>query len=289
MDGFPAQKPKELLSYLLLHRERPFLREVLTTLLWGESDPDRARKYFRQTLWQIQHDLHSLLGEPGEHLLLVEGDWIRLNPELQVWCDVDALQLAFDKTRGVSGSTLGASQVQSLVDAVQLYQGDLLEGWYQDWCLFERERLQNIYLLILDKLVEYCETNSFFEDGIVYSMRILKIDYAREKTHRGLMRIYNQIGDRTNALRQYERCVAILKAEMGVSPSQRTQKLFEAIQKDRLVPTGGMIHPPNHPADSASIKRLVYHLTQLRRHLSQAHEQVEQDIEIVQNILLEDK
>jgi len=28
---------------------------------------------------------------------------------------------------------------------VDLYQGDLLEGWYQDWLLCERERLQNMF------------------------------------------------------------------------------------------------------------------------------------------------
>jgi len=40
-----------------------------------------------------------------------------------------------------------------LQEAVRLSYADLLEGWYQDWCLYERERLQNIYLLILDKLM----------------------------------------------------------------------------------------------------------------------------------------
>ena len=37
-----------------------------------------------------------------------------------------------------------------------VYRGDLLEGCYQDWCLFERERLQNAYLAMLDKLMVRC-------------------------------------------------------------------------------------------------------------------------------------
>jgi hypothetical protein len=43
-----------------------------------------------------------------------------------------------------SSGDLNEAQAQLLKDAVNLYCGDLLEGWYQDWCLFERERLQSI-------------------------------------------------------------------------------------------------------------------------------------------------
>ena len=32
-----------------------------------------------------------------------------------------------------------------------VYDGDLFDGCYQDWCLLERERLQNVYLVLLDK------------------------------------------------------------------------------------------------------------------------------------------
>ena len=32
-------------------------------------------------------------------------------------------------------------RARSLEDAVSLYQGDLLEGCYEDWCIYERERL----------------------------------------------------------------------------------------------------------------------------------------------------
>ena len=34
-----------------------------------------------------------------------------------------------------------------------LYRGDLLTGWYQDWCLIERERYQCMFVSLLDKLM----------------------------------------------------------------------------------------------------------------------------------------
>src|SRR5438128_1039451 len=57
-----------------------------------------------------------------------------------------------------------------------LYRGDLLEGWYSDWCLYERERLQHMYLAMLDKLMEYSESHQEYETGQTYGMRALRYD-----------------------------------------------------------------------------------------------------------------
>ena len=134
---------------------------------------------------------------------------------------------AFNLTRGTPGRQLDAQNVQILQNAVELYRGDLLEGWYQDWCLFERERLQNMYLTMLDKLIDYSEANELYEAGLAYGAHILRHDRARERTHRRLMRLHYLARDRTEALRQYERCVSSLDKELGVEPDvgQRGAKL----------------------------------------------------------------
>jgi hypothetical protein len=118
--------------------------------------------------------------------------------------------------------------------AVGLYQGDLLEGWYQDWCIYERERLQNIYLTMLDKLMGYCEAHHEYDTGVAYGARILLFDRAREHTHRRLMRLQYLGGNRTAALRQYERCVTALDEELSVKPAKSTMALYEQIRADNL-------------------------------------------------------
>ncbi|NIN69138.1 MAG: hypothetical protein GTO63_31510, partial [Anaerolineae bacterium] len=82
-------------------------------------------------------------------------------------------------------------------------------------CLYERERLQNMYLAILDKLVSYSEVQGAYEAGLGYGSRILSYDGARERTHRRLMRLYYLAGDRTAALRQYDSCVEALRRELA--------------------------------------------------------------------------
>ena len=48
-----------------------------------------------------------------------------------------------------------------------------------------------------------------------------------------MMRLYYMAGDRTLAMRQYERCISALREELGIGPSDRTIELFEQIKTDR--------------------------------------------------------
>ena len=84
--------------------------------------------------------------------------------------------------------------------------------------------------MILDKLLVYCMSHEEFEAGQRYGGLILRYDRARERTHQLLMRLHYLAGDRTGALRQYERCVVALREELGVRPDRRTVALYEEIR-----------------------------------------------------------
>jgi DNA-binding SARP family transcriptional activator len=49
------------------------------------------------------------------------------------------------------------------------------------------------------------------------------------------MRLYYLAGDRTTALREYERCVRALQREFDLPPMQATVDLYEQIRTERLV------------------------------------------------------
>jgi DNA-binding SARP family transcriptional activator len=48
------------------------------------------------------------------------------------------------------------------------------------------------------------------------------------------MRLYYLVGDRTAALRQYERCAEILRRELAVEPAASTIALYQQIRQGRL-------------------------------------------------------
>lgn len=234
LNGFEAHKVQDLFCYLLLYRDRPHSREALADLLWGEQSMTQSRRYLRKVLWQLQAALDAQVGALENPLLLVETDWVQVNPNADLWLDVAVFEQAFTLVRGVPGRLLDSQCVQELQGAVDLYRGDLLEGCYRDWCIYERERFQHMYLAMLDKLMDYCQARRDYEAGLSYGRRILRYDRARERTHRRLMRLYYLAGDRTAALRHYERCVAALEQDLGVKPTRSTVALYEQIRADRL-------------------------------------------------------
>ena len=178
---------------------------------------------------------------------------------------------------------MAARKAEGLRLAVQLYRGDLLEGSYQDWCLYERERLQNIYLAMLDKLSGYCEASGEYEQGQDYSTRILRHDPARECTHRRLMRLQYLAGDRSAALRQYVRCVTVLEDELGVKPDRQTVALYDEIRSGSFVtaPPRPAAGPESKDAE-AVLPDIVARLKQLHAALTEIQQQVKKEIRTVE-------
>jgi len=234
LTSLESGKVQELFCYLLLYREHPHSREALADLLWGDKANAQVKKCLRQTLWRLQASLKAQLELSNCCLLLVEPDWIQLNPATDLWLDVAEFETAYEAMQGIPAEALKPRHLQTLAGAVALYRGDLLEGWYQDWCLVERERLLNIHLALLDKLMAYCELNQEYQAGLTFGARILSYDRAFEHNHRRLMRLHYRAGYRIKALRQYERCAAILDEELGVKPSRQTLALYEQIKADHL-------------------------------------------------------
>jgi len=232
-----SAKALELLGYLLLYRDRAHTRETLSEALWPDASLSLSKKYLRQTLWQLQV---ALVHQPDREqvetqaLFILNPGWARINPNAAWWLDVDALEQAYALARDIPGRDLTDRQAQSLEEAVALYRGDLLETWYQDWCIYERERLQLTYLAMLEQLMRYCEVRRLYTKGVAYGQAILRYDRARECTHRQLMRLHYLAGDRTGALRQYDRCAAALEKEFDLKPSQDTLALRDQIRADRL-------------------------------------------------------
>ncbi len=276
INGLDACKLQELLSYLLVHRDASHARETLASLLWGDSSTAQSKKYLRQALWQLQSALESRDEKSRRRAFKVEPDWISVNKDAEIWLDLEVFETAFARTREVAGQHLDETSAEALEAAVQLYQGDLLEGWYQDWCVCERERLQTNYLIMLDKLMSYCEVKQRYETGLTYGLTVLRYDRARESTHRRLMRLHYLAGDRTGALRQYEHCVAALREELGVKPSRLTVALYDQMRLDEF-------HSPGPPrgGDPNVLPRVRDHLKQLRSALKEIHVQVQQDIKAV--------
>ena len=223
-----SRRLQQLVAYLLLFRSRPQHRGLISSTLWSDSEEKQARKNLRQSVWRLQRLSVQRYGEPAR-LLVAEKDWLQVDMS-NVWLDVSALEDAYDRVRSLRPELLTDDDAEVAMAAVDLYRGDLLEGWEEKWCFVERVRLEAAYTSLLEKLLGYCEAANRLETGLAYGDLLLKKDPAHEPAHRRVMRLRHLAGDRTGALRQFERCRSALERELGVGPGHLTRTLYEEIR-----------------------------------------------------------
>ncbi len=244
-------KAKEILGYLAVNRRTPVPRESLAGILSGESPVERSKKNLRQALWHLRGDLSAEGGTDAARILRIDAHWVELDLSGGVWIDVEEFERAAWNLSDSDGDAARPRDVKLLRHAVQLYRGELLQGWYHEWCQIERERLRQIYLETIDELLLTSEAGRNVEAGVAYATLALRSDPARECTHRSLMRLYCLAGDRASALHQYARCVEVLRDELGVGPDDETRALERDIRAGRMpaVPAAG------NPREARSSRR----------------------------------
>ncbi len=235
LNGFPAQQAALLLCYLLLN-PHSHNRERLAAVFWADYPAHTARKHLSQTLWRLRQMLQEA-GVADDTYLEITKDRISLNVNSDYWLDIDEFQQTVSRYQDISGDQLTSEQAQQLDQVITLYNGDLLEGIYEDWCLYDRERLSLLYLDALGKLMIFHERNDTFEQGLAYGERILAVDNTRERVHQQMMRLYWLAGNRSAALSQYKRCAQILREELGVSPMKETTQLYQQMLDNKFQPT----------------------------------------------------
>lgn len=270
----------ELLCYLLVYYDRSHAREKLASLFWENTSTAKSKKNLRQTLWQVQTILPASSGQKNTDLLLIEPGWIQFNDQADVCLDLREFEQTYTHIQGANGRSLSSTQVEAIKKALTLYRGNLLEGWYQEWCVYERERLMNMYLHMLDKMLVYCEQHVQIDQGIAYGTQILKYDRANESAHAHLMRLYALSGNRTAAIHQYQYCVAALRDELNVPPSKSTMDLYQQIINGQ---SGSELEAPRPLAISREVKtqplrEVLGRMYQYQTLLQNLNQQVQEDI-----------
>jgi DNA-binding SARP family transcriptional activator/tetratricopeptide (TPR) repeat protein len=214
-------KAQSLLAYLIVHRDRPHSRDHLAELFWGDRPEHNARRSLATALWQIHRCL------PGDDFILADAAGVQFNPHTAFWLDV----AEFEK---LARMRTPPTHVSALQEAIDLYRGDFLDGFYDDWALSERYRLESLYCDALAGLMAARETLGEHAAALAVAQRLLEQDSMREDAHRAAMRAYCRLNQRHAALSQYARCQQTLQAELGVEPMAETLALRREIAEGRL-------------------------------------------------------
>src|SRR6266576_3160367 len=228
-----------LLTYLALHR-RPQSREHLATLFWPDSMAAAARKNLRNLLWSM----HSALGigiiQGNEQVTLKKYVWTDVQEFEQV-CQQVAMQARGKLSSGMNVPLAPTEAGAHVATLMSLYQGPLLQGIQLNdlleldlWLDAERERLQQQYFQALSTLIHIQAAAGKWSEVLTIAHSVVALDPLQESMYHMLMKAYAYLGQRTNALRQYDLLKAALDRELGVAPLVETQQLRDAIVNGTL-------------------------------------------------------
>jgi DNA-binding SARP family transcriptional activator len=275
---------QELLAFLLLNGRYPLPREVLAEQFWGEYCQEKARGCLKTALWRLRRALEPEGVPSGTYLLSTQQGEIGFNYDSSHWVDADIFLEKVTPVLSRPSKEVSSTEIAACSSALTLYNGDLLEGFYDNWAIRQRERFRIIYLDTLTWLVHYYKGQRQYEISLGYARKILEVDPLREEIHREVMRLYIESGLRPQALRQFETCREVLKRELGIIPMEETQQLYRLILAEEGIP----ILPPRVHDDDLLVS-VLSQIQSARQTLNEAQEQFLKASQMLEGLLLREK
>ncbi len=213
----PSRPAQSLLAFLALTAGTHHMREKIAGMLWPDTTDSNARAYLRQVLWRIRKAFESQ-AIPCDEFLQISDLNLSFNSQADYLLDADAiLQSPEEQT------------TREIIKNIQLYKGELLPGFYDEWILPERDRFQAAYHQKMTLLIERLIQEARWNETIQWSEQWIRLGQAPEPAFRGLMIAYAQLGDKSMVTSTYQRCVTVLEEDLGVSPSNDTQQLYQQL------------------------------------------------------------
>jgi DNA-binding SARP family transcriptional activator len=265
-----------LFAYLVLHRQRSHPRELLAGVLWGDYPEKRAQNSLRTALWRLRRMIESEGVERGTYLSTTRTHALAFNCNSPYWLDVERFESGVLDGLAKPVSSMTDQDAAALEDVIALYNGDLLDGFYEEWVLPERERFYRLFLSGTKHLMRYYRHAGRYDDALICGRLILQRDPLQEDIHFEIMMLHAENGQRALAIRQFEICRETLINELGIEPITGIQTLCEQLRRGEnvtretaTVDTGSMSQALNR------LDHAVYRLDSAQRELAQAIGHVE--------------
>lgn len=213
----PGGRQQQLVAFLILKaRGAPIARVRCAASLWPDSTDSQA-------LTNLRRELHHLREEWPELEAGIDAGSRTLAWRADAGAEVDVAAFEAAAERGLAGDRT------ALLDAARLYKGDILPDCTAEWIEGDREDLRERARRVLARLVGLLEHDSAFDEAIEHVQHLIRLDPLDEDAWCAAMRCHARRGARATALHLYHECAALLKKELGVTPSASTRRTYREV------------------------------------------------------------
>ena len=172
---FDTRQTAALLAYLAFYRNRTHSRELLAEQLWPDEDNEATRSRLRTALWALRRILEPPETPPGSVLIT---DRSEVGLVLEAFStDIADFEQALKAAKQAAGEEERAA---CLCRAAELYPGDLLPGYYEEWIAPERERMAELYRQALSQAADVLARSGDLSKAIEYARRAVSADCLQD-------------------------------------------------------------------------------------------------------------
>jgi putative two-component system response regulator len=228
--GWTTRKARELFALLAYHR-RPVAAGRLEELLWPHGG-DGTRTNLHTTVSRARRALRQA-SDSAPNVVSAEGDFYSLDATVSQWVDTREFEsLAQQVLTGDDQGALSAARERSALACLALYQGDFLEGIWEEWTFQPRTSFAETWFALQQRLGEHYLVSDNVKAAEHCYREMLSRDALREEAHVGLMRAALRAGRRDQVVERYHSYKSALGKDMGMEPSAEAQRVYlEAIDQ----------------------------------------------------------
>lgn len=233
-ESWLRKKSKLLLVYLLINQGIRIQKDKVLGIFFAELSPESADNIFHQAITNIRNVLKpSVNAKQNEEAkakrskksagadntvsyIVYEDKILHMTPGFEYYVDV----LEFNRLAALVKSPETDESAKSAYarQAISIYRGEFLPGYYDEWIEELRSILEHKYIETCEELITILEKKKQFEELIEYSEKLLQADKLHEEAFYMLIHGYAAIGNITMAKKKLSQLIKTYDEEYGEKP-----------------------------------------------------------------------
>jgi len=217
---------KLLLCYLMLSGNKTLSKDKIIDVFYRDTPIDSADNSFHQAVSNLRTALRTGINNKNENsnsakefpdTVVYQDKTLRLNTFYIYYSDLEDFDNCVKKAGDEENK---GKRIQFLIKAVNLYSGDVLEGYYEEWAERLREEYRNKFIKNSELLLEDLASENRNEEVIEYSEKLNRADIINLVSVKESIRAYLRLDKLNFAKKRMDKFIRIYREEVGENPPE---------------------------------------------------------------------
>ncbi len=247
-DKWIRKKSKMLLVYLLINQGVKIQKDKVLGLFFSELSANSAENVFHQAITNIRNAVKpeteikpakeavksKTSSKKSENIVDFSPSYIIYEDKILHMASgydykVDVIE--FNKMANIvkSSETDENIKEKTAKEAIELYKGEFLPGYYDDWIEELRTVLEHKHIELCEELISILRQKNKYDEVIYYSEKLLQADALHEDAYIAAIDAYSRSGNQNMAKKKFSQLLKNYDAEYGEKPSKDVLSQIEKI------------------------------------------------------------